>query len=260
MLSLYLLDASSGYAVRDVEGLDPVDASLTTSTVAQVDGAQPQNASRGTRNITIKLGLEPDFVTSTVDSLRSALYDWFMSKTIVAMTFYKDSVIFATSTGQVESMQNSMFSDDPEVDISIINYDPDFYAPASVTLDGNTTDATDTNTISYPGTSEAGVIFVLNINRTMTDFTVYNTTPDNTIQSTIISGSFLAGDIVTINSVPGSKAVTLTRASIDSSILYWRGTSSSWVTLTKGDNLFRVLSSGAAIPYTVTYTPKYGGL
>src|SRR5450756_1275481 len=77
-LQLPLLDASAGYVVRDVEGLSPVKATLTSSSMAQEDGAQPQNATRTTRNILLKIGLEPDYVTNDVQSLRSDLYDYFM--------------------------------------------------------------------------------------------------------------------------------------------------------------------------------------
>jgi hypothetical protein len=259
-LALSLLDASNGYVVKDIQGLDPVSASLTTSSMAQRDGAQDQNARRDTRNITIKLGLEPDYLVSTVDSLRTALYNWFMSKALVDMAFYKDDALFAIGSGRVESCENNMFSTDPEIDISIICYDPDFYGPSAVTLDSGTVSTTDTETIDYEGTSDAGIIFTLNVDRTLEDFTFYNTTPDNTIQQFIVSGSFVSGDVVTIVSIPGQKKFTLTRAGIDSSILFWMDTSSSWITLQKGANHFRVFASGASVPFTLSYTPQYGGI
>lgn len=259
-LALSLLDASNGYVVKDIQGLDPVNASLTTSTMAQRDGAQAQNARRDTRNITIKLGLEPDYLVSTVDSLRSALYGWFMSKALVDLALYKDDVLFAITSGQVESCENNMFSADPEVDISIICYDPDFYGPSAVTSSSGTVSTTDTTAINYEGNSDAGVIFTLSINRTMSDFTLYNTAPDNTLQSFIVNGSFVAGDVVRINSIPGQKSITLTRSSITSSILFWMDTSSSWITLQKGANNFRAFATGATIPFTLSYTPQYGGI
>jgi hypothetical protein len=259
-LSLQLLDASNGFVVKEITGLDPVNATLTTSVMAQRDGAQAQNARRETRNITMKIGLEPDFVLTTVDSLRQSLYAYFMPKSNVGLKFYKDTVLYAVGSGQIESFENALFSSDPEVDISIICYDPDLYAPAAVTTSLGTVSTTDTHTFGYEGTTEAGVIFALSIDRTMTDFTLYNTAPDNSVQSFIISGSFVAGDVVTINSIPGQKGVTLTRGGIDSSILYWMDTASTWITLFQGNNLFRAFAEGASIPYSLTYTTKYGGI
>lgn len=253
-------DSSSGYSVRDVEGLDPVDATLTSSSEAQRDGASPQNARRDVRNILIKLGLEPDYSSTTVQSLRTALYDYFLPKKNITLGFYIDDVLFVTTSGQVETCQAPMFTEDPEVDVTIVCYDPDFYAPSEQVFSGNTTSGTDFQTISYPGTSETGVVFALSINRIMSSFALYNTTPDGSTQVVQVNGSFAPGDIVTINSVVGQKAVTLLRGGIASSVMFYRDISSDWITLEKGDNHFRAFTSGAAIPYTVTYTPKYGAI
>lgn len=259
-LRLPLADASRGYSVRDIEGLDPVNATLTTSTIAQDDGAQPQNARRDTRNITMKLGLEPDYMMTTVQSLRSALYDYLMPKANILMGFYVDGDLFVTSQGQVESFENSMFSADPEVDISVICYNPDFFAPEAEILSSNSRADTNTNVFTYEGTSDIGVIFTLNIDRTLSDFTFVNTTPSGIRQRMSVSGSFTGGDIVTINTIPGQKAVTLKRGALVSSVLYYLDTTAQWISLQKGANAIGVFTASAGIPYTVSYTPQYGGI
>jgi hypothetical protein len=253
-------DSSGGYSVRSIQGLGPVDAALTSSSIAQADGASPQNARRDVRNLLFKLGLEPDYSSNTVESLRSDLYDYFLPKTNIQVAIYLDDVLFAVTQGQVETCQNEMFSDDPEVDVSIICYDPDLYAPAQQVLSANTTSGTDFQTISYPGSTETGVIFTLNVNRIMSSFALYNTTPDNKTQVVQVNGSFAPGDIVTITSIVRQKSVKLTRSGITTSVLFYRDSSSDWITLQKGDNHFRAFASGAAIPYTVAYTPKYGAI
>lgn len=261
-LQLPLLSAANGYAVRDIQGLGPVSAELTSSAIAQRDGAQPQNARRDVRNITMKLGLIPNFVTTTVDSLRQTLYDYFMPKSVVGLTFWKDGNIYAITSGTVEDFQNTMFTDDPEADISIICYDPDFYAPDVTSQDLSTVATTDTTTISYSGNSEAGVIFTLNVDRILSSIDLYNTAPDNSVQHFSMTGcSFVAGDVVIINSIPGQKSVTLIRDSLSSSGLsYVDPTAIDWITLQRGDNNFRAYCPGDDIPYTLAYTVKYGGL
>lgn len=260
-LQLPLLSAAGGYAVREITGLDPVNAALTTSSMAQLDGAQPQNARRDIRNITMKLGLTPNFVDTTVDSLRQNLYNYFMPKSLVGLTFWKDGVVYAITSGQVEDFQNPMFSADPEVDISIVCYDPDFYAPAPTVTSLTTVATTDTTSFNYAGNSDAGIIFTLNINRTLSGFTVYNQQPDNTLTTFAVSGSFISGDVFTINSVPGQKSVTLTRSGITISALSMVDpTNAGWPVFQRGVNLFRALATGATIPCSVTYTTKYGGL
>lgn len=135
VLPLTLEDASNGYLVRDIQGLDPVKATITSSQMAQVDGAQPQASRRETRNITMKIGLQPNnTLNHDVASLRTNLYNFLISKALVNLSFYTDGSLYATTTGIVESCTNNMFSADPEVDVSIICYDPDFYAPASVVI------------------------------------------------------------------------------------------------------------------------------
>jgi hypothetical protein len=259
-LQLPLSDSSTGYAVKDIQGLGPVAAALTSSSMAQMDGAQAQNARRDIRNITMSLGLEPDYVTNTVQSLRTDLYDYLMPKMNILMKFYLDGIIFGTCLGQVESCDPSIFSADPTVDVSIICNDPDFYGITPEELDANTVSTTDVQVISYEGSSETGIVLEIAINRSLLALTVYNTAPDNSAQIFSITGSFAAGDILTLNTIPGKKSLILTRAGIESSAFSGVDETSNWITLSKGDNNFRVYATGAAIPYTVTYLPKFGGI
>lgn len=260
VLSLPLSDFSGGYLVEDIQGLDPVKATLTSSSMAQVDGAQPQSSRRETRNITMKLGIKPDYVSTTVDGLRTALYSYLMPKSFSTLNFYKDDSFFASTLAQIESLENNMFSQDPEMDASLICFDPDFYAPAPVIVNGSTVSTSDTVTIDYPGTSDAGVIFTLTANRDISGFSLFNTRPDNISQALVFEGSILTGDVVTVTTIPRQKSVILTRANAPSSVLYGIQPAVSWTSLASGHNLFRAFANGAPIPYTLQYTPKYGAL
>jgi hypothetical protein len=168
--------SSSGITVRDIEGLDPVAASLSTSSMAQQDGAQPQNARRDTRNILMKLGLEPDWLSQTPQSLREQLYDYLMTKANVTLTFYRDDQAFATTEAQVEDFQAPLFSSDPEADVSVICYDPDFYGFIQE-VDSNTRSDQIPEIITYDGSSPAGIIFSMQVDRPMSEVTLYNRTP-----------------------------------------------------------------------------------
>jgi hypothetical protein len=243
-LTLPLADTSNGYAVRDIEGLDPVDATLTTSSIAQQDGAQPQNAQRITRNITMKIGLEPNWATETVRSLRAGLYDYLMPKANITMGFYFDGELSAVIAGQVESFDNTMFSADPEVDISIINYDPDFYGPAPVEVEGLTkADTSAPILIEYDGTSDAGFIFTLDIDQDIQDVTITNSGPDGLFQKMTLTGPFENEDVVTINTIPGSKSIVRTRGVLTTSALTGFDPTSTWLTLRKGTNTFRAITT-----------------
>jgi hypothetical protein len=254
-------DPQGGYIVREVTGLDPVNASLITSTLAQVDGAQMQNSRRDVRNITMKLGLKPNYTIDTVQSLKSALYDYLMPKANVNLGFYIDGSLYVITSGQVETFENAMFSANPEVDISIICYDPDLYAPASVTVSDHTqSDNITTKTVQYNGTSEAGIIYNLHVNRNLSSFSLTNTNPDNVNQKVEFTGSFIPGDEIVLNTIKGQKAVTLTRAGITTSILYFMSSSPIWPSLKKGANLIGAFAPGIGISYDLIYTPKFGGI
>lgn len=254
------LMSSGGFAVREIDGLDPVSATLSTSSMAQQDGAQAQNARRDVRNIVIKIGLEADWISQTPESLRAILYDYLMTKADVVMGFYRDGNLFATSAGQVEDFAAPLFTDDPEADISVVCYDPDFYAALPVQTDGLSRIDSVPLVITYDGSSDAGIIFTLSIDRPLTEITLYNRTPANRIQKMTIAGTYVANDQVIVNTIQGSKAITLVRAGLPISQLTGYDLTSTWISLQKGDNEFRVVTDTAGVPYTMVYTAKYGGL
>lgn len=259
ILALPLQDSSAGYSVKDIQGLDPVKATLVSTQLAQMDGAQLHNARREPRNIIMKLGLEPDYVSTSVASLRKALYGYFMPKSKVTLGFYFDEVLTGLTDAIVETADNSMFSADPEVTVSLISYDPDFLAPDPVIVNANTVNSNATVTISYPGTSDTGIIFTVTFPVTASAIRIYNTRPDNVLQSVDIFGSFLANDQLIIDTNPGSKSVTVIRAGNRIPALYYM-LPSTWIALQGGDNKFRAYYTGASpLPYTVQYTTRYGG-
>ena len=162
--------------------------------------------------------------------------------------------------GRVESFESPLFSNEPKVDISIICFDSDFIDSTSVTLSGSTVSSTAETHLDYEGTIETGFVFVLHVNRSLTEFTIYNRPPDNNPRVLDVAAAMVSGDTLTISTINGSKSVLLTRSGITTSLLYAMSSQSSWVDFQPGDNYFRIYATGAAIPYTITFTPRYGGL
>lgn len=260
LLSLPLEDVFTGILIRDVDGLDPVKATISSSGYATMPGAQFQSSRRETRNILIKLGLEPDFSTDTVDSLRQRVYSFFSPEDEVGLRFYKDSGLTVDISGTVESCESPMFTNDPNASISIICFDPDFVAISAVELEGSTvSDETETE-IEYDGTEPAGFTFTLTVDRALSEFTIYNHLPDGSISTLDFEASLEEGDVLTISTVPGSKGVTLLRDGATSSMLYGKSAQSDWLQLVPGTNNIRVYASGDSMDYTLSYTTRYGGL
>lgn len=259
-LALPLQDASAGFVVKDIMGLDPVKSTIVTSKFAQIDGTKRQASSRENRNIVIKLGFAPDYATNDIRSLRNYLYQFLMPKSVVLLKFYMDDVLFVQIQGEVESCETPLFSQEPEVAVSLICFDPDFSVPSSVVVSGNTVSTTTEQAVSYPGSSPVGIKFKLNVNRTLTTFTLYNRLPSGEMLSMDVVGAFAAGDVLQIDTISGAKGAWLTRASVQNPVLYVVSPSATWINLFPGVNNIRVAASGAAIPFTIEYLAKYGGL
>jgi hypothetical protein len=259
LMTLQFDDASSGIIVEDVGGLDPVKATLVSQTVAQVDGAQFSSARRDPRNITMRLALEPDYITTSVAMLRASMYQFLMPKAPVELRFYDDGGLIVNASGMVESFEAPLFVSEPEAVLSIICFDPDFIALEATETDGFTVSDSTATLYTYDGTTETGIQLVLSVDRSLSDFTIYHTAPDGSVKQLDFAAALVADDVLTLTTIRGSKGAMLHRGTSDISLLYGV-TTPNWIQLSQGDNYLRVFAEGAAIPYTITYTTRYGGL
>lgn len=260
LLTLPLVDYSNGITVEGVDGLDPVDAVLTYSDFAQQDGTVFQAAQRDNRFITLKLGFEPNFAITTPRDLRRQLYGFFMPKSNTRLRFYEDDGLTVEIAGKVEKFISPRFTKDPDATINVTCNLPDFVDLTGVTISGNTTAGSTTTDYTYVGSSDTGFVFTINVNRTISGFTIFNTPADNTQRSLVFSYPMVAGDVVKISTVPGNKYATLTRAGVDTSVLYGVSPASDYLHLYPGVNHLRVSLAGAVIPWSAAFNTKYGGL
>lgn len=253
---------TGGYIVKDIGGLDPVKATLVSSKFAQRDGAQYNSSQRDPRNITIKLGIEPDYIGNSVEVLRKNLYDFFMPKIQVTLRFHMDDGTYVDILGMVESCESPLFVQEPVADISLMCFNPDFYPPNSVLFDG--VSATDPDGLGlvhvYPGSVETGILFSVTVIRDMAGFTIYHTPRDGIVRKLVFAQQVFVNDVVKINTSKGQKSITVTRGGVTTSYLYAMPPDSDWIELQPGDNHIRVYSTVDPFPYSIEYTPKYGGL
>lgn len=260
LLTLELETTNDGLIVQDIDGLDPVKANLVSSSFAQLDGGIYQSSRRETRNMIITLGLDPDYVTTSVRDLRKQLYRFFMPKTAVNLRFFMEDDLVASIDARVETFDSILFTKDPKAIISLICFDPDFVDLTTVEISGDTVESTDEITVEYDGSVPTGILFTLMVDRTLEEFTIYHRAGDDVVNTLDFSANLEADDILTINTITGSKAVSLTRSSVVSSLLYGMSPQSIWIELQPGTNYIRIYAVGAAIPFTIDYTTRYGGL
>lgn len=258
-LSLEMEENSSGYQIADILGLDPVKANLVSTSYPNQNGEEYQGSTRGPRDIKLLLDLEPDGV-ETFFTLRKKLYTYLMPQSQVGLRFSLESGLTLELVGIVENHSSPQFKEDPDVEVDIRCFQPDFLDPEVVILTGGTVDDSDNTAISYPGTLEASTILRLYVNRTLTDFTIYNTPEDGVVRQLDFSGALIAGDELIISSVKGSKGITLKRSGVSSSYLFGRTPQSAWIELFEGINQFRVHALGDPVPYELEYVVRYGGI
>lgn len=259
LLVLPLENVDTGIIVLPIDGLGPVKATIASSKSAQQAGAKKQSTRRDQRNIMLKLQLDPDYSVNTVWDLRNTIYSFFMTESEVSLRFFMNGLTVDT-TGTVETCEPSIFVQEPQIDISILCDNPDFLAILPVEITGVSTSTTTETLITYDGSVNTGLEFVLNVNRTLTEFTFYHKAPNGIIRSMDFAASLVAGDVLTINTVSGTKGATRVRAGTLSSVLYGISPQSTWHELVRGDNYIRIYAVGAAIPYSLKYTKRYGGL
>ena len=253
-------DDNEHYQIAEIEGLNPVKATLSSTSYAGSDGEHFQSAKRPARNVKFKLDLDPDFAPKTYTDLRRDLYPFFMPKSEISMRFFLTSGLYLDIKGIVEDMSAPLFEEDPEIDISVMCYQPDFVDARIVTVEGQTVADNTTIEIDYPGTIESGTVLTLHVNRSVSAFTIYNLDEGGRLQQLDFSGALINGDELVISSLRGNKGITLTRSSVSSSFLYGRSAQSSWIEFVEGLNQFRVYALGDPIPYDLEYVVRYGGL
>lgn len=259
-LPFVLDDVSGGYAVEEIEGLDPVNAVLVSSGFAQLNGEYFQSSRRDPRDIKLKLSLEPDYVTDTVSALRKRLYRHFMPESPVGLRFTDSDGLVVDIDGRVESCAAPPFTAEPKMEVSVRCFNPDFRATMVTTVTGDTVSSSAETLIAYDGTLETGIEFTLNVNRTLGEFSIYHRAPDGSQRVLEFASAMVAGDVLEIGTNPGAKGATLTHASATNNVLYGISPQSNWLQLEPGDNYIRVYATGAAIPWSLDYVSKYGGL
>ena len=260
LLQLPLGDTSNGIALEDVQGLDPVKATIVSSSFPNSTGEQYLAAKREARDVKLKLGLEPDYITEMPADVRARVYQFFMPRTFVGLKFVHSSGLEVDISGMVETCEAPPFTSEPLVDVSVRCFESDFVDLTPNVLNKETANSTFNFEVDYIGSVETGLQFELLVNRDVDQFTMYNTMPDGTPRQLDFAWPMHAGDILRINNVPGEKSIKLVRSGTETSVLYGMSPQSSWIDLYPGTNKLRVYAEGAPIPYTLTYLNRYGGL
>lgn len=190
-ISITVGDPSAKYFIKNIDGLGPVKADITTSTYVTRDGSSFQNARATFRNIVMQLGFNPTYSTSNdpYGDLRRDLYSYFSPKSKIIIVFENVNMEPVYIDGWVESFEPTIFSKDPDVTISIICPEPYF---SSLTPNISLREGSGSISLTNTGTMESGLIILLDgFYSTTPNFTITKTAPTTEVMS--YTGSLYSG-------------------------------------------------------------------
>jgi hypothetical protein len=252
--------------IRSIDGLGPVKAELASTAFASGRGELFQGSSVGKRNIVLSLGLNPNWVDQTLATLRQRLYGYFLPEAWTKLRFFSDHMVTVDIEGIVESFEPNMFSEDPEIQVSVLCHRPDFVDIDATIYEGIVDDGTAELEFVYTGTVNTG--FEIRIDATVEnaayggDFTIRNRAPEDN-QDFIIEGVLVdATKYFKLSTVRNAKrAQTISKTDgTPTNILSKVSATSVWPEIKPGVNLLSVAASEVGQAWTMAYYNRFGGL
>lgn len=260
------LEDKSGLLITEIEGLGPVKATVNMTQLATADGDIFNSKRLQGRNIVIKARFT---YADTIEEARLLSYKFFPIGHKVTFKIRTDNRV-AETTGYVESNEPDIFSDESDMQVSILCESPWF---TSVSEDGSqqtnfsnvvamfefpfsNESLTDPliefgriinkkeSTVYYEGDAETGCKIELHAIGDVEQVSIYNVKTgekmviDTDKLLTLTGNKIIYGDTIIINTVKGNKYITLIRNGISTNILNVLGKDSTWFQLARGDNLF----------------------
>lgn len=249
--------------VRGISGIEPVTANVVTKEYNRVDGEYFVNSRLPKRNIVMTLGL------NNVDVALPLIYGYMMTKQKVTLKFemdgYPNKPVYIE--GHIEAAPYDHFTQDPEVQVSVICPKPNFKS-AVFTIEGTSGDDPDVIEFEYQGNQISGFELEMPMGGTGIDGDLI--VEVGTGELDISPRQFKLDDAV----ISGTKTFYLNTKKSEKSVhaevpgstfismLYKMNLFSFWLTLWPGTNSFRVNTPGDANPrdWTLTYVEEFGGI
>lgn len=255
---------NENYAITSITGLASPDAAINTVNVGSFDGGSFNSSKLEMRNIVMTIK-----ILGNIETNRIALYKVLKSKEWIKFN-YKNGLRNVYIEGYVESAPIDLFAKSQEVQVSILCPDPYFknaeeiiedmnliinmfYFPFAIEDEGQTFSQYDEvleKVIINNGDVPKGMVIELRaigevvnpkiFNRDTTDFFGL----DITMQK---------GDVITVNTVKGSKTVHLLRNATDINIFNNIMKNIVWLQLEPGDNVFTYEAETGAEYLDITF-------
>lgn len=243
-----LTQRESEYQVIGIDGLNPPNALINSSSVVGRDGSKFQSSKLAERNLVLTIRINGD-----VERNRLNLYRYFKAKRWHKI-YYKNGSRDVFIEGYVETIASNLFTSDQTMQISIVCHDPYFKSVDEIYSDISTV----LSMFAFPfaiedpipfsvlekdrivnivndGESDTGLIISITATGSVSNPKIYN---NNTGEFFGFDIDMVEGDLVTINTNRGEKSITLTRDGVDHNIISNVSRDSTWLALETGDNQF----------------------
>jgi len=249
--------------IRNIDGLNPVKASVNTSPFGSVDGAAYIGSNVPTRNIVLTVHPNPDWNIWTYESLRRLIYSYFMPKLATRLDFYSDDLVPVTITGIVEDVGLNQFSKDPEFLVSVICPNPYFTSLEPHIITGQSIRADgDVVHIEYAGNIETGIHVEVTAASGPDPTSIGVQIGDPSISYFNTEASVAELQYFEMNSVPMEKFVQNVDIGGGTiiNLLPKVQPGSSWPILKPGENDFSVITDTGIQDWELRYFDRFGGL
>lgn len=244
-----LTQNESLFQIVDIKGLNPPEASIYTSKIASLHGLRYKSSKLSERNIVLTIKINGD-----VEKNRTTLYQFFKSGAYCKL-FYKNSSKDVYCEGYVETIECGLFTNDVQMQVSILCCDPFLYAINNIFIDISKT----FSNFEFPfAIEEEGIVFsgfdthrqveIINSGEVESGIIItLQATVDN-IQNPVIynavSGQFLKlnitmneGDTIIINTTKGKKTIKKIIDGVVSNAINTLEPKSTWFQLSSDSNL-----------------------
>lgn len=241
---------NTDYAITKITGLGPPDAVINTVNVGSFDGERFNSSKVGMRNIVMTIAILGD-----IEANRIALYSIFKSKQWIRF-YYKNGIRDVYIDGYIESAPIDLFTQNQEVQISILCPEPYFKNAEEIIDDMNLIismfyfpfaieEAPGIPISAYEellekvvineGEIQNGMIIELKATGEVVNPKIFNR---DTADFFGLNITMQTGDLITISTIKGSKTVYLLRNAEEINIFNYIMKNITWLQLEPGDNVF----------------------
>mgnify|MGYP001550054659 CR=1 FL=1 len=253
------VDPDDLVVIKSISGLSPADVTLFTGDFAR-DGGYYQGRRAVKRNPVFNLKLNADYASDIeISDIRESLYRQFYEPQSMTdglqVRLVDDRKPDRYFIGYTEGWVGEIFDQSPSAQISMICVDPMLKSVA------NTTGANPAGWVSVPidyeGSADTGIDVTIKVTSVVNQVVLEN---NGVLMKISKPTNFAVNDIIEINTVIGSRAITLNGVDIMGSLTG----DSGWVMLTQAANTLNayglVAADGKAVVTAYSYRASWWGV